>query len=128
MYQGRDNKKPSGGKRRRPYKVKRKHELGRYPTEPRVSEKNVVVRQRVRGGNHKLRVKRARSAVVVDPSKGETRVERITRVVETPANREYARRGIITKGAIIEVESGLARVTSRPGQDGVVNAVLIKSE
>jgi len=34
------------------------------------------------------------------------------------------RRNIITKGAIIEVEGErLAKVTSRPGQHGVVNAV-----
>jgi small subunit ribosomal protein S8e len=33
---------------------------------------------------------------------------------------------VITKGAIIETEKGLAKVVSRPGQDGVVNAVLIE--
>ncbi|RLF79472.1 30S ribosomal protein S8e, partial [Thermococci archaeon] len=43
-----------------------------------------------------------------------------------PANRQYVRRNIITKGAIIQTEIGKAIVTSRPGQDGVVNAVLIK--
>jgi small subunit ribosomal protein S8e len=31
----------------------------------------------------------------------------------------------MTKGAIIETEMGKAKVTSRPGQDGVVNAVLL---
>ncbi|HHC19323.1 MAG TPA: 30S ribosomal protein S8e, partial [Euryarchaeota archaeon] len=34
---------------------------------------------------------------------------------------------IITKGTIIETEVGLARVTSRPGQVGIINAVLIQS-
>jgi SSU ribosomal protein S8E len=47
-------------------------------------------------------------------------------VLETPANREYARRGIIVKGAIIQTEMGKAVVTSRPGQDGAVNALLLK--
>ncbi|MEM0154075.1 MAG: 30S ribosomal protein S8e, partial [Ignisphaera sp.] len=51
---------------------------------------------------------------------------RITAVVETPANREYARRGIIVKGTVIQTEIGRARVVSRPSQDGVVNAVLIE--
>ncbi len=127
VYQGRDNKKPSGGLRRRPYKVKRKYELGRYPTETKLGEQLVIVKQRVRGGNYKIRVKEANKAVVCDPSTGEARVEKIIRVIETPANREYARRGIIVKGTIIEVESGRAIVTSRPGQDGVVNAVLLKT-
>ncbi|MEM1619717.1 MAG: 30S ribosomal protein S8e, partial [Fervidicoccaceae archaeon] len=119
VYQGRDSKKPSGGLRRRPYKVKRKHELGRFPTHTTVSREHVVVAQRVRGGNLKLRVKKASVAVVSDPRTGESRVERILRVVETPSNRELARYGVIVKGSIIEVESGLAVVTSRPGQDGV---------
>ncbi len=125
IYQGRDNKKPSGGLRRRPYKVKRKYELGRFPTETRLADTLVIIKERVRGGNYKLRVKKANKAVVCDPRTGESRVERIIKIVETPANREYARRGIIVKGTIIEVESGKAVVTSRPGQDGVVNAVLI---
>ncbi|MEK6949175.1 MAG: 30S ribosomal protein S8e, partial [Nanoarchaeota archaeon] len=42
-----------------------------------------------------------------------------------PANRHFVRRNIMTKGAIIETEKGKARITSRPGQDGAVNAVLI---
>jgi small subunit ribosomal protein S8e len=31
----------------------------------------------------------------------------------------------VTKGAIIQTEIGKARVTSRPGQSGAINAVLI---
>jgi len=125
VYQGRDSKKPSGGVRRRPWKVKRKHELGRYPTNTVVSDATEVVKVRVRGGDYKLRVKRTSKAVVSDPRTGESRVERIIKVLETPANKELARHGIVVKGAIIEVESGRAVVTSRPGQDGTVNAVLL---
>ncbi|MCK4518463.1 hypothetical protein KAT92_06805 [Candidatus Babeliales bacterium] len=51
---------------------------------------------------------------------------RVKDVIESAANRHYTREDIITKGTIIETEAGKARVTSRPGQDGVVNAVLIK--
>jgi len=51
---------------------------------------------------------------------------KITSVVDNPANRNFVRRNIITKGAVVETEKGRARVTSRPGQDGLVNAVLIK--
>uniref|UniRef100_A0A7J3ZKC0 Small ribosomal subunit protein eS8 n=1 Tax=Fervidicoccus fontis TaxID=683846 RepID=A0A7J3ZKC0_9CREN len=124
VYQGRDSKKPSGGLKRRPYKVKRKYELGRFPTNTQLSTSTLVVRQRVRGGNCKLRLKRVDRAVVADPRTGGVRVEKILKILETPANREYARRGIIVKGTIIQVESGKAIVVSRPGQDGVVNAVL----
>jgi small subunit ribosomal protein S8e len=47
-------------------------------------------------------------------------------VTKNPANKDYERRGVITKGALLETEIGIAKVISRPGQDGVINAVLIK--
>ncbi|MHA1228060.1 MAG: 30S ribosomal protein S8e, partial [Candidatus Hodarchaeales archaeon] len=46
-------------------------------------------------------------------------------VEENPANRDFARRKILTKGAIIQTKKGKAKVTSRPGQNGVVDAVFV---
>jgi small subunit ribosomal protein S8e len=46
-------------------------------------------------------------------------------VIENTANPNYVRQNIITKGSIIGTEKGNAKVTSRPGQHGVVNAVLM---
>ncbi len=126
VYQWRDHKKPSGGKRSWYYKVKRKYAYGR-PFVPAVlagEDKRVAVR--VRGGNVKIRARKVMHAVVSDPKTGKAVKARIVRVVESAANREFARRGIIVKGTLIETDVGLARVTSRPGQDGVVNAVLVK--
>ena len=37
-----------------------------------------------------------------------------------------SRENVVTKSSVILVEGGKARVTSRPGQDGVVNAVFLK--
>jgi len=65
-------------------------------------------------------------ANVTDAKSGKTQKTQITRVVRNPANVDYQRRGVITKGAIIETPLGQARVTSRPGQSGVVNAVLVE--
>ena len=48
-----------------------------------------------------------------------------TGVIENTANPNYVRRNIITKGAIVETPEGNAKVTSRPGQDGVINGILI---
>ncbi|MEJ2243385.1 MAG: hypothetical protein P8X87_02435 [Candidatus Bathyarchaeota archaeon] len=50
---------------------------------------------------------------------------KIDRVIKNPANVDYDRRGVITKGTMIATSLGTARVTSRPGQDGKVNAVLV---
>ncbi|MGC8974975.1 MAG: 30S ribosomal protein S8e [Thermoprotei archaeon] len=125
VYQGNDFRKVSGG-RKRPHRMNRKYELGRFPTMTVASEREEIETLRVRGGNLKIRCKRVLYANVVDPSTNTIKKVKITKVVETPANRELARLSVITKGTIIETEIGLARVTSRPGQDGVVNAVLIK--
>lgn len=127
VYQGKDLRKITGG-RRRPHRKNRKYEMGRFPTLTVVSEKDKRVKIRARGGNIKLRVKRAKYANVMDPETNTAQKVPIIRVVETQANREYARRNIIIKGAIIETELGLAKVTSRPGQDGVVNAILIEKK
>jgi len=60
----------------------------------------------------------------VSDSKGKATKSKILRVKKSPANRDYERRGVITRGAILETEAGEAIVTSRPTADGVVNAVL----
>jgi len=119
-------RKPTGGKKR-PYRGKRKYERGRPPTEPVVGETYRVV-ERVRGGNLKVRLASTRTAQVSDPKTGKTVLARILRVVKNPANPDYNRRGVITKGTIIETEVGQAKVTSRPSQHGVVNAVLISEK
>ena len=121
---GKDKKKPSGGIRR-PHRKKRKYELGRDPVRTLIGEdKRKVIR--VRGGNTKTKLLRAEKANILDPETGKVRVAKIITVKENPSNRNFARMNVITKGAIIETEAGIAKVTSRPGQDGVVNAVLIK--
>ncbi len=126
IWQGRSLKKPSGGRIILARK-KRKRELGREPAFTKVGEDREKMKLiRTHGGNRKVRLVEALYANVFDGGKGK-RVK-ILGVVENPANRQYVRRDIITKGAIIETELGKAVVTSRPGQDGVVNAVLIKEE
>lgn len=126
IYQGNDLRKITGGLKRR-HRDKRKFELGSPPTETKLStEKHEVKKERVMGGNFKVRVTYAMYANVLDPQTKKSQKAKILAVLETPANREYARRGIIVKGAVIQTELGKAVVTSRPGQDGTVNAVLVK--
>jgi len=124
FYQGKDLRKPTGG-RIRPHRKKRKYELGRPPTEPILGKEEVRKIERVRGGNLKVRLKFSIFANVTDPKTGKTQRVRILRIKHNPANPDYSRRGVLTKGVIIETPLGEAKVTSRPGQDGVVNAVLM---
>jgi len=105
---------------------RRKFEIDRYPNEAVVGPSQVIAR-RIRGNNNKVAFKRAEFANVIDQENRRVTKSKILRVTKNPANRDYERRGVVSKGAIIESESGTARVLSRPGQDGVVNAILIKA-
>ncbi|GGM55895.1 small subunit ribosomal protein S8e [Halarchaeum rubridurum] len=121
QYQGR-SKRTKTGARTRPHSKKKKHELGRSPTETTVGEGRFRVVDS-RGTGTKVRALSTDVANVTDD--GETEHATIEDVVENDANPNYARRNIITKGAVIETSAGKARVTSRPGQDGQVNAVAV---
>lgn len=57
---------------------------------------------------------------------GEVKQVGIESVEDNPANPNYVRRSLLTKGTVIATEEGEAVITSRPGQDGVVNAKLIE--
>jgi small subunit ribosomal protein S8e len=83
-----------------------------------------IVSRRIRGNNVQNALKTAEFANVVDPASKKVMRARILQVTKNSANKDYERRGVITKGALLETESGTARVVSRPGQDGTVNAIL----
>jgi small subunit ribosomal protein S8e len=121
IWQGESVRKPSGG-RRRPSRGKKKREIGREVVLTEIGKDRHVV-LRTRGGNSKTRIYRAETVNVTDPATGKTTRAEIKNVVENAANIHYVRRNILTKGAVIETSAGRARVTSRPGQDGTVNAV-----
>ena len=128
VYQYRDLKKPSGGAKSLPHKRKRRYAMGEPYVPAVLGEGREAVIKRVRGGNTKVSLRTVNEAVVSNPKTGESKRVKILAIVSTPANREYARRNIVTKGTVIRTELGLAVVTSRPGQDGVVNAVLVEGE
>ena len=114
--------KISGG-RRVALRTRRKFEINRYPNEPLAGEQKTVTRK-VRGKNVKTALVSAGFVNLVLDSK--VKKTKIIRVLENPTNNDYQRRGIITKGAIIETEDGKCKVVSRPGQNGVVNGILVK--
>ena len=122
QYQGRSDRKRTGG-RLRPQRKKRKHELGRGAAETEIDAPRIRVVD-ARGNGEK---RRALSTNIANVAVGDGTVQaEITDVVENPANPNYVRRNIVTKGAVIETSEGWARVTSRPGQAGQVNAVLLE--
>ncbi|MBC7100094.1 30S ribosomal protein S8e [Methanothermobacter tenebrarum] len=124
IWQGRSKRKPTGGRLKKS-RGKRKYELGREAAETRIGERKMRI-IRTMGGNKKFRLVTDTHINVVDPDTNKVEVAEILNVVENRANPHFVRRNIITKGAIVETSKGLARVTSRPGQHGILNGILIK--
>ena len=120
-----DKRKITGGKKKS-YRTKRRFESGRFVAETQVGQRDVKTCV-VRGGDTKLRLHSENFANVDIPAERRTEKVEITRVVRNPVNADYDRRRIITRGTVIATKLGEAVVTSRPGQDGVVNAQLLKS-
>jgi small subunit ribosomal protein S8e len=124
LWQGKSRRKPSGGRLRLSRK-KRRFEIGRDAQYTYLGETRLQ-KFRVRGGNSKVRMLKAIYANVMDPSTKKTQKVKIITVKENSANPNYVQRNIMNKGAIIQTDLGPAKVTSRPGQDGAINAVLVK--
>ncbi|MCK4435346.1 30S ribosomal protein S8e [Candidatus Bathyarchaeota archaeon] len=127
VWHGGTHKKKLTGGRKRAYRKKRKFERGAFPAETTLGERRMK-KSRRQGGNVKIRALSERQANISNPTTGKTENTEIIRVVNNPASIDYDRRGVITKGTIIETKLGLARVISRPGQHGLINAVLLPKE
>ncbi|TRO49489.1 30S ribosomal protein S8e [Candidatus Bathyarchaeota archaeon] len=115
-------RKQTGGKRRA-YRSKRIFDQGRAPVETVLGE---TKRKTVKGRSRMEKTKIVKASIVnvSNPATGKTEQLEILDVVSNPAKADYNRRGVITKGTIVRTEKGLARIISRPGQDGALNAVV----
>jgi small subunit ribosomal protein S8e len=122
LWQG-DSRRSETGRRKRYARGKRKFEIGRETHLTTIGPTRLK-KVRTMGNNRKTRAKTINVAYVVDPKSNKVTKTEITSVVDH-ANIHYVRRNIINKGAVIETKLGKARVTSRPGQSGAINAVLI---
>ena|SRR3989338_9308848 len=117
-------RKISGGK----YHKRRKKKF----FEKKVQERTVSIREikrkalRARGGKGKTILLSANIANVLNPKTKKTQKTKIKNVLETPQNVFLARQNRLMKSAIIETEIGKAKITNRPSQEGMVNAVLIE--
>ena len=127
VWHGSSHKRKLTGGRKRAHRKKRKFEKGAFPAETALGPRKLT-QYRGKGGNIKIKALSEKQVSVSDPKTGKTENAEILRVVNNPANVDYDRRGVITKGTIIETKLGLARVTSRPGQHGIINAVSVPKE
>ncbi|MEM5797723.1 MAG: 30S ribosomal protein S8e [Candidatus Aenigmatarchaeota archaeon] len=124
VWHGESGRKPTGGKIRLA-KKKRKYELGNFPVYPTIGEEDRI-KVRIKGGNEKIKLTSLSFVNVIDTKNKTVKKVKILDVVSNPANPDFARRKIITRGAIVNTELGRAKITSRPSQHGIANAILIE--
>jgi len=111
------------GGRRHVLRSRRKYEMDRFPNEALIGDQ-ITITRKVRGKNIKTSIKTIDSVNLAIDSK--IKRVKIIKVLENATNNDYQRRGVISKGAILETEEGKCRVVSRPGQHGTVNVILVK--
>jgi len=111
------------GGRRHVLRSRRKYEIDRFPNEALIGDQ-ITITRKVRGKNIKASIKTIDSVNLAIDSK--VKRVKIIKVLENATNNDYQRRGVISKGAILETEEGKCRVVSRPGQHGTVNAIFVK--
>ena len=123
LWQARSSRKITGGSYR-PIRKKLRHEISRELQLTDIGTrraKNI----RTRGDNRKAALLSDNIANVMDPETHTSKRSKVISVVENISNPNYVRRNIITRGAIVETDAGYAKITSRPGQVGILNGVLV---
>lgn len=124
ITQTRSKRKITGG-RYIAARKKKLYEVGNGPTLTKLEKVHRKL-EKTKGAHYKTRLLTADVANVLDPKSNKYSQAKIETVTDCPANRNFVRRNILVKGTIIRTDKGKARITSRPGQDGVVNAVLVE--
>ena len=123
IAQYRSKRKVSGGRYIESFKKKLRY-LGRLPTLTKLDKLKKKALRTTSGGKKTILLT-ADVANVFDPKTKKHFKLKIETITANPANLNYVRRNIMTKGAVVKTEKGLAIITSRPGQEGTINAVLV---
>jgi small subunit ribosomal protein S8e len=117
-----------GRKAKLDHMKKKRADLGSDPRKPKLADADKEEARenvRVRGGGYKTVVNKVKFVNVSIPG-GKTTKVAIKLVEDNPADKEFRRENILSLGGVLDTELGKVKITSRPSQDGVVNAVLLK--
>lgn len=127
QFHGNGHKRKISGGKKRHYRKKRAFEMGRefIKIELGTTSKKLL---KGFGKTKKIKLLNQEYANVTDSISKKTKRAKILRVLRNPVNIDYDRRKIMTKSTIIETDLGKAIVTSRPGQNGLINAILIDTK
>ena len=112
------------GKKYKHFHKKRKRNLERPPINAQIGIEKKK-KQRTLGGNYKLKLFSSNFINVTDLNTNKTSKVKILKFESNAASKDVNRRHVLTKGAIIETELGRVKISSRPGQHGILNGILI---
>ena len=121
LSQFRSRRKASGGR----YKRTRSHPISEHGSEPmftRIDKRRVKTVKGPGSTSKRKALSLNEITVMID---GKTVKTEMSSVLENPANRNYVRRNIITRGTIVDTPKGKVRVTNRPSQEGHAQGVLL---
>jgi len=122
ITQHRSKRKPSGGR----YKSGRKKRVYELAGKPVLTLMADVKKRIIRGKGGNKKQKLLSSNIVNVTVKGKSLKAKVLSVVGNQANPNFIRRNIITKGAIVETDIGKVKISSRPGQDGILNGIKVE--
>lgn len=125
LIQGKSKRKPSGARYKSKIIKKKQALVGRLPAMTKIGASRVQ-NIRARGGTQKLRTLSIDKVHLYNPKTKKHSIEDIKNVVDSPADKNFIRRKIMTKGTTIETSKGKAKITNRPGQDGIIHAILLE--
>ncbi len=123
ISQARSKRKPSGSIYK-DIRGKKHYECGNSPVRTRIGERRTKTR-RTRSGERKLVLLRSETINLFDAKSKKSVKAKMISVVDNPANRNFIRANVLTRGTVVKTDKGDARVTNRPGQEGTVNGVLV---
>lgn len=123
ISQNKSKRKVSGGRYKKA--IKKLRNRGRLPALTKIGKRKVKT-LRVKGKNIKHKLLSIDYINVYDPSKKKYFKAKVETVVDSPSNRHYIRRNIITKGTIVKTEIGEVKILNRPGQENIINGILVK--
>lgn len=120
--QFRSNRRVSG-KKYNDIRKARAMDMAGIPAFTAIGKERLKIK-RVRGGNSKKQLLSAQSVFVT--VNGKVEKYEISTVEVNPANINFTRRNVITKGTIVKTNKGSVKITSRPGQTGTLFGVLVE--
>ena len=106
---------------------KRKIDRGNEFLDTKIGKRNVKTKKSI-GGNEKLKLLSVEKINVSDPKTKKHKSVKVISVEKNSANPHFVRRNIITKGAVVKTDIGMVKITSRPGQHGIVNGTLVEEK